>query len=601
MSSSTQSAARRPFKLYGFHGGVHIPDQKSMSSGRPLAEAPLPAELRVPLQQHIGTRAKPCVSVGDRVLKGQLLAEPDGYISAAVHAPSSGLVTAIENRPVPHPSGLSGLCVVIETDGEERWAELPEPMADYAEREPSEVRERIRWAGIVGLGGASFPTSVKLNPGGSSNVSTLILNGAECEPYISCDDALMQSDAERVIQGLVIMRHLLDAEQCLIGIEDNKPKAIAAMREALKASPIADQTRVLSIPTVYPSGGERQLIKILTNREVPAHGIPADIGIVCQNVGTAAAVADAVLEGRPLIERLVTVTGRAIAEPQNLRARIGTPLQLLVEQAGGLAEQPRKLICGGPMMGFELEGLDLPVTKACNCVLALTEKEAPDPGPALACIRCGRCAQACPAYLLPQQLYWHARAKEIDKVQDYNLFDCIECGCCSLVCPSHIPLVQYYRFAKAESWTREQDKRAAEHARRRHEARQERLERLERERKAKQRKKKAEIGGTKGGDVKKSAIEAARKRAAEKKAARAAAGEAPKNTDNLTAEQRAQIAAVDKRRAEARSKGAGLDTKPKRGENSLEPAKNSLEPAKNSLEPTKNSPEPIKTNGDAKL
>jgi electron transport complex protein RnfC len=573
-------------KLWKFHGGVHIPDEKALSNGRPVTEAPLPKSLVIPLQQHIGAPTKALVKAGDRVLKGQKIGEAQGYVSAPVHASSSGTVVAIEKRPVPHPSGLSGPCIVIETDGEDTWAELPEPLADYPNRDPAEVRERIRWAGIVGMGGAAFPSSVKLNPGSDQNIRTLIVNGAECEPYITCDDLLMREHPIRIIQGIRIMRQLLGVDECLIGIEENKPEAIESMLLAVAESDIKSSTSVVAIPTLYPSGGEKQLIKILTGKEVPSHGIPAQIGIVCQNVGTAAAVADAVLEGKPLISRLVTLTGRGIQDPQNLEVRIGTPAAELIEHVGGIHQEIRKLVLGGPMMGFAIEDRQIPITKAANCLLALTPEESPAPGPALACIRCGTCAEACPVSLLPQQMYWHARSKNLDKVQDYNLFDCIECGCCALVCPSHIPLVQYYRYAKTESWAREQDKRKAEHARERHEAKEARLERLERERKAKLRKKKealakkpaAKKGAAKKGvekkaaakkaaskpatttktapaegaeDPKKAVIEAAKKRAADKKVAMAKKGIQPKNTENLTPAQQRQVDAADARRRES--------------------------------------------------
>jgi electron transport complex protein RnfC len=320
---------------------------------------------------------------------------------------------------------------------------------------------------------------------------------------------------------------------------------------------------VVTIPTLYPSGGEKQLIRILTGREVPSNGIPAQIGILCQNVGTCAAVADAVLEGKPLISRYVTLTGRAFDDPRNLTVPIGTSAEHLIEQVGGFKGGLRKLVLGGPMMGISLERQDIPITKAANCLLALTEEEAPDPGPALACIRCGTCANACPMSLLPQQMYWHARAKDLDKVQDYNLFDCIECGCCAHVCPSHIPLVQYYRYAKTESWAREQERRKAEHARQRHQSKEERTERQERERKAKLRKKKETLAkkpaakkgaakpaaaGAGPDDPKKAAIEAAKARAAAKKAAMAKKGIAPKNTENLAPAQQKQVDAAEKRR-----------------------------------------------------
>jgi electron transport complex protein RnfC len=561
-------------KLWRFHGGVHLPDEKELSNGAPVAEAALPERLVIPLQQHIGAPAKAIVKAGERVLKGQKIGEAQGYVSAPVHASSSGTVVAVEKRPIPHPSGLSAPCIVIETDGEDAWAQLPEPLPDDGSLDPAEIRDRIRWAGIVGMGGAAFPASVKLNPGPDQHIRTLIINGAECEPYITCDDMLMREHAGRILQGVRILRRLLDVQECLIGVEDNKPEAIGSLRAALNDADSKANTTVVAIPTLYPSGGEKQLIRILTGKEVPSHGIPAQIGIVCQNVGTAAAIADAVLEGKPLISRAVTLTGRGIGNPRNLQVRIGTPVAELIEQAGGLRGEIRKLVLGGPMMGFAIDDMEIPITKASNCLLALTREESPDPGPALACIRCGTCAEACPMSLLPQQLYWHARAKELDRVQDYNLFDCIECGCCALVCPSHIPLVQYYRYAKTESWTREQEKRKAEHARQRHEAKEARLARLERERKAKLRQKKealakkpaAKKAAPKAGkadsspagadDPKQAAIEAAKRRAAEKKAALAKQGVQPKNTEKLTPVQQRQVEAADARRREAKTEPA---------------------------------------------
>jgi len=548
-----------PHRLWRYHGGIHVPDEKALSTGRPAVEAPLPSLLTIPLQQHIGAPAKPLVMVGDWVLKGQRIAEAQGYVSAPVHASSSGTVVAIEDRPVPHPSGLGGPCIIIRTNGLDEWANLPRPLADYKERAPEELRERIRWAGIVGMGGAAFPTGVKLNPGPRQPIRTLIVNGVECEPYISCDDRLMRERAPRVVEGAGIAMHLLGARECLIGIEDNKPEAIEAMRQALAASDIAGVAEVCVVPTLFPSGGEKQLVRILTGMEVPSHGLPAQIGILCQNVATVAAVADAVLEGKPLISRYVTVSGRAVKEPRNFEVRLGTSIADLIAAAGGLVRQPRTLVLGGPMMGFALHSDAVPVTKGANCVLALTAEEAPDPGPALPCIRCGKCAEVCPANLLPQQMYWYSRSKDLDKVQDYSLFDCIECGCCAQVCPSRIPLVQYYRYAKTQIWAREKDKRTAAHARARHEAREARLARQDEERKAKLRHKTRELaagvqavagaegkasepvagggpaagrgrgGGTRKvadaadppADPRQAAIEAARKRAAAKKAARA--------------------------------------------------------------------------------
>ena len=566
-SSTTGQRLRR------FHGGIHLPDEKDLSTGRPVTEAPLPALLTIPLRQHIGEPAKPLVRLGDWVLKGQRIGEPQGYVSAAVHASSSGTVVAIEERPLPHPSGLTGTCIIVRTNGLDEWARLPKPLDNYADLDAAVLRERIRWAGIVGLGGAGFPTSAKLNPGPHQPIRTLVVNGAECEPYISCDDMLMRERPGRIVQGASILMHLLGAGECLIGIEDNKPEAIEAMRLAVAESDTKESTRVCAIPTLYPSGGEKQLIRILTGKEVPTDGIPAQIGILCQNVASLAAVAQAVIEGKPLISRYVTLSGRGIKEPQNLEVRIGTSIADLIETAGGLDGEVRKLVLGGPMMGFTLNSEQVPITKAANCVLALTFDEAPDPEPALPCIRCGKCATACPANLLPQQMYWYARAKDLEKVQDYNLFDCIECGCCAQVCPSHIPLVQYYRYAKTESWAREQAERAAEHARVRHEARSARIERLKQERKAKLRRKKEALakkpatgktaagqgGGAEAEDSKKAVIEAALKRSAAKKAALAEQGFRPKNTQDLTPSQQRQIDTVEQRREITTTEAASED------------------------------------------
>jgi electron transport complex protein RnfC len=548
-------------RLWRFHGGIHLPGEKELSTGRPVTKPPLPSILTIPLRQHIGEPARPLVEVGDWVLKGQRIAEPQGYVSAPVHASSSGTVIAIEERPVPHPSGLGGTCIVIRTNGLDEWAKLPKPLANYKDLEPYMVRERIRWAGIVGLGGAAFPTSVKLNPGPDQPIRTLVVNGAECEPYISCDDMLMRERPGLIIGGASILLHLLGARECLIGIEDNKPEAIEAMRLAVAESDIQESAHVCTIPTLYPSGGEKQLIRILTGKEVPADGIPAQIGILCQNVATLAAVAQAVFESRPLISRYVTLSGRGVKVARNFEVLIGTSIGDLLQAARELEGEVRKLVLGGPMMGFMLDSEQVPITKATNCILALTADEAPDPGPVLPCIRCGKCADVCPANLLPQQMYWYARCRNLEKVQDYKLFDCIECGCCAQVCPSHIPLVQYYRYAKTESWAREQERRVAEHARARHEARTARLARQERQRKIKLRRKKEALSRSRttdqaGGqdspaatqDAKKAAIEAARRRVAAKKAAMAGQAVTPKNTQNLAPSQHRQIDAVEQRR-----------------------------------------------------
>ena len=469
-----------------FPGGLHLEAHKLDA---PIRDADIPTRLIVPVSQHVGQPAKVMVEVGQRVVGGQMLAAAEGYVSTPVHAATSGSIVAIEERPVPHPSGLSAASVVIETDGLDEHT--PDDPADGFAMDATTLRNRVRQAGVVGLGGAAFPSFIKLNPG-SSVVDTLVLNGAECEPYISCDQALMSERPEAILQGAQLILHALGARQCLFGVEDNKPKAIVALRQA--ADTLGDERiRIVTVPTRYPQGGEKQLIQTLTGREVPSHGLPLDIGIVCHNPGTALAVRDAVTRGRPLTERVVTVTGPGVASPCNLRVRIGTPVSELLEQAGGLVDPDCRLIMGGPMMGFALANADVPVIKATNCILALRPQDLRPETPAMPCIRCGACADVCPAGLLPQQLYWHARAEEFDKAQDYKLFDCIECGCCAQVCPSHIPLVQYYRFAKTEIWADERARRKADVARQRHESRLARLEREEAEKKAAREAKKAAL------------------------------------------------------------------------------------------------------------
>ena len=537
------------------HGGMKLAPNKTQSLREPLRVAAVPPRLVVPLSQHIGDPAEPLVEVGDKVLKGQTIARSLNYISAPVHAPTSGTVTDIGDYPVPHPSGLKAACIVIHADGEDRAADTGLKMDDVFRADPADIRQRVREAGIVGLGGAGFPTAVKLNPGPRREVELLVINAVECEPYISCDETLMCHRTSDVIDGILIMQHALAARQVVIGIEDNMPAAIECLRRGLEQSGAQD-IRIVAVPTVYPAGGEKQLIYSLTGEEVPSQGLPADLGIVCHNVGTAAAVARALLHGEPLISRIVTVTGAGVAEPCNLEVRIGTPMADVIEACGGYTPQVDRLLMGGPMMGIALPSDQLPVIKTSNCLLAAGREEAPPPQSALPCIRCGQCTDVCPAQLLPQQLYWYAHARDFDKIQDYNLFDCIECGCCAQVCPSHIPLVQYYRFAKTEIWDLERQRAKADLARQRHEFR---LDRLEREKKALEERRAAARKGVdkrpKAGDAdaKKAEIAAALERVKARRAGQAAEA---RNTDNLTPEQQARIDEVDRRRS-GRDSSAG--------------------------------------------
>ena len=460
-------------KLWDFHGGIHPAENKALSNKQPIKAAGIPHELVLPLKQHIGSRGDIIVNIGDHVLKGQPLTQGDIAMCVPIHAPSSGTITAIEQRTTAHPSGLTDLCIVIATDDKDTWCHA-EQYPDYQDRDPAELIEAIRLAGIAGLGGAGFPTARKLQ-GGLGNVDILIINAAECEPYITADDRLMQDYADEVIEGIRILRHIIAPKLTLIGIEDNKPDAIKALEACVNED---DNIIIRVIPTKYPSGSSKQLVKLLTGREVPSQARSTSIGVIMQNVGTAFAIKRAIVNGEPLIERVVTLTGEAFKQRGNVFALLGTPIAYLLEKFGYKADKkyPRVII-GGSLMGFTLPHANVPITKITNCILTPKRKELPLHTYEMACIRCSACADACPASLLPQQLQWYAKDKNYDKCEEYNLSDCIECGACAYVCPSEIPLVQYYRQAKAEIWERQQDEMSAERARQRFEAKQQRMER----------------------------------------------------------------------------------------------------------------------------
>ncbi|EGQ8079341.1 electron transport complex subunit RsxC [Vibrio vulnificus] len=463
--------------LWDFPGGVHPAENKRQSNQQPLVHAALANEIVLPLKQHIGKPGNILVNVGDHVLKGQLLTQSNAGFTLPIHASTSGSITAIETRTVAHPSGLSEMCVVITPDGQDTWCEK-QPVVDYSQQNSDYLLDVIRMAGISGMGGAGFPTAKKIQSG-LGRTEILIVNAAECEPYITADDKLLQEHAEEVLQGIEIVEHILQPKLTIIGIEDNKPEAIKALESAAQNKDIV----IRVIPTKYPSGGEKQLIKVLTNKEVPAGGIPADIGILVQNVGSLYAIKRAVIDGEPMVNRVVTLTGNTFETPRNVWVPLGTPVHALLEQFGYQADKklPR-LIMGGPMMGFSLPHANVPITKTSNCILAPTRKEISPAGYEMECIRCGACAEACPASLLPQQLQWHAKAEEFDKCEELNLKDCIECGACAFVCPSEIPLVSYYRQAKAEIRTRAQEADAAERAKLRFEEKKARMEREKEER-----------------------------------------------------------------------------------------------------------------------
>ncbi|MFS7160932.1 electron transport complex subunit RsxC [Serratia proteamaculans] len=537
-------AAFKKDRIWDFDGGIHPPEMKTLSSGVPLRTAPLPDIFVIPLQQHLGPEGELCVKVGDPVLKGQPLTVGRGR-TVPVHAPTSGTISAITPHITAHPSGLAELCVIIQPDGEDRWCER-EPVADYRQLATSELIQRIHQAGIAGLGGAGFPTASKLQ-GGMNGVETLILNAAECEPYITADDRLMQEHADQVIEGTQILRHLLQPKVTLIGIEDNKPEAIAALKLALRDQP-GIALRV--VPTKYPSGGAKQLTKILTGKEVPHGKHSSAIGVLMQNVGTAFAIKRAIVDGEPLIERVVTLTGEALSQPGNLWARIGTPVQHLLKFAGFQPQAQQMVVMGGPLMGFTLPALNVPIVKISNCILAPSVSEMAPQEPEQSCIRCGLCVDACPAGLLPQQLYWFSRGEEHEKARNHNLFDCIECGACAFVCPSNIPLVQYYRQEKAEIKAIDQEAARTAEAKARYEAK---LARLEREKLAREeRHKKAAVKLTDGDQ---DAVQAALARVRSKNTAPATgtiSGDAPDNSE--------MIAAREARKAQARERRAQQET-----------------------------------------
>ena len=556
-------------RLFRFHGGVHPPEHKLESSVLPSTRAPLPGVLLLPLQQHIGATAKPLVQPGERVLKGQVLARAEGNLSAAIHAPTSGTVQAIGPATVPHPSGMEDMCITLVPDGADEW--IAHAPIDYRALSKDALLAKLRDGGIVGLGGATFPTHVKFAAG---PVQTLVINGAECEPWITTDDRLMRERAAEIVQGIEILRHLVGPAETVVGIEDNKPEAIAAMQQACANTGI----EVAVVPTLYPTGGEKQLIRILTGKEVPSGGRPFNIGVACGNVATAYAVHRLVHHGEPMLSRLVTVTG-AVKTPQNFEALLGTPIAELVAAAGGALPDAQGYILGGPMMGLHVDADSLPVVKGTNCIIVKSPALFPPQPLALPCIRCTRCAQACPADLQPQDLYWFAKARNFGKAQEYNLFDCIECGACAYVCPSHIPLVHYYRYAKGEIWAREKEKNAADAARARHEFRIERMERDKREKAEKLAQKEkasraaaepAAAGTAASGTAAPAAAEPAQSAdaqaqvqaqtnaaaamiaAAAERARQQAAQVHPRNTENLSAQQQAEITEIETRRAQIR-------------------------------------------------
>ncbi len=557
-------------QLFNFKGGVKPATNKASSQQAPIGIAPVPGRFVVPLHQSIGGTPHPLVAVGDTVGKGQRIGGADQWLSAAVHAPTSGTVTAIEEHVAAHPSGLPTLSVIIAADGRDEWSER-QPV-DTTQLAPERVREILRDAGVVGLGGAVFPSHAKLSAAKAVAMDELIINGAECEPYMTCDDFLMRERADDIVRGARVFRDLLEPKRVLIGIEDNKPEALAAMRAAVEK--LGEDFTVVGVPTRYPAGGAKQLIRVLTGKEVPAAKRSPEMGVQCFNVATAYSAWRALAHGEAVISRIVTLTGN-VEQPRNWEARIGTPLADFVA-LGTPKPDTNGYLMGGPMMGFELPSLAAPLVKATNCIIAGSATLFPPPPPEMPCIRCAACAKACPHELQPFELYWFARARNFGKTQEYQIFDCIECGCCSYVCPSHIPLVHYFRFAKSEIWSREREKKQAEAAKSRFELRNERDEREQAEKAARL----AKAAAAKADEKKALADQAARVAAVAAAAASAPPADAEasavpdaqagkqaliaaaierariqreavqaKNTDGLNVAQRKEIATIEARRA----------------------------------------------------
>ncbi len=471
------------FKAPRIRGGVHAEEHKTATAALPIASNfPLPKKLYIPLQQHVGKPAEPLIMVGEKVLKGQLLAYSQGLISAPVHAPSSGIILDVNDYPAPHPSALPIRMIVLETDGKDEWVET-QVAPDPFQLDPEEISLRVGAAGIVGLGGATFPTAVKLNMGRENHVDTLIINGSECEPYLCCDDRLMQERAGEIIDGVRLMLHGMDSTDAInrvstnavVAIEDNKPLAFLAMQAAAK--PYAQQIEVIQIPTRYPMGWDRQLIRYVTGKEVPVGCRSSEIGVTIHNVGTAYAVHKAIRYGQPLLSRVVTVAGGAVKRPMNVEVPFGTLISELFKFCEVSSDETARIIMGGPMMGDSLPHTGLPTVKATSGILALTQSELKntDEQP---CIRCAGCVSVCPAGLRPLDMANNIRINQLDAAVDLGLKDCISCGCCSYICPSNIPLVQYFKYASGEVIARQQAQHKSEQTKRLIDARNARMERI---------------------------------------------------------------------------------------------------------------------------
>nr|WP_283104242.1 electron transport complex subunit RsxC [Shewanella gelidimarina] len=542
--------------LWRSHGGIHPPELKTLSNKTAIADFPLAKQFVIPIPQ-VGDSALLSINAGERVLKGQALTTGTSFSHCPVHAPTSGTITAIKQMPSNHASGLPVLSCVLAADGQDEAIEAI--TSDVSALDNQQILKKIQDAGIAGLGGAAFPTHIKLRP--ASDIELVIINGIECEPYITSDDRLMQEHSDQILSGIAIIERLLTPKRIIIAIEDNKPEASEAMQHSLNRSELSsDQVRITKVPTKYPSGGEKQLIQILTGQEVPSGAIPAQLGMLVQNVGTAYAIQDAVINGKPLTSRVVTVTGLNSKNPGNYWMPIGTPIEHILHTNGFKGDLNQdKVIIGGPMMGHLLPDVAAPVLKGTNCVLLPSNEEIAEEQQEMPCIRCGECAVVCPALLLPQQLFWHAQAEEYDKAASFNLRDCIECGCCSYVCPSDIPLVEYYRVAKSALRTQSEEKKQADLAKQRFDARQQRLEdeKLARETKAKEA---AERRKNNMGSTDNNAVAEAMARIKAKKAAESNAGDT--TATEPVQDKKAQIAAAVARAKAKKAAPAATNKQP---------------------------------------
>jgi electron transport complex protein RnfC len=426
-----------------FKGGIHPSDKKELAANSPITDAKTPKIVIIPLSQHIGAPCNPVVTIGQEVKKGQVVGEPSAFVSSPVHSSVSGKVVAIGE--FPNAMGRMINSVVIENDGKEEWTTLKDN-PDFMTLSPEELKDKVKAAGIVGMGGAAFPTSVKLSPPKEKKIDAVLINGAECEPYLTADYRLMIEKPQEVVAGLKVLMKILGVQKGYIGIEDNKPEAIAKMKEAAAGDP---DISVITCEVKYPQGAEKMLIKAVLGREVPPRALPMDVGVVVQNVGTALAIYDAARFGKPLIERVVTVTGEGIRQPKNLMVRVGTKVGDLIEECGGFSKGVGKVISGGPMMGFALASLDIAVTKGTSGILVMPEEIVAHAEEFKPCMRCGRCIDICPMGLMPSMLSVLSERGFYEEAKEYNLFDCFECGSCAFVCPSKRPIVQLVRLAKS--------------------------------------------------------------------------------------------------------------------------------------------------------